>query len=117
MASILPWWAGLLLFHSTLEWIWCVSLFQAVSYASVALGLSNLFHGHRTVDTTGNEICRLVRLVEEYKGKSTAIWQMIEIMLTITISGTPGSGKSTVAQILEKKLGLEYVILVKFFAN
>jgi cytidylate kinase len=30
-------------------------------------------------------------------------------MVTITISGTPGSGKSTVAQILEKKLGLRYV--------
>jgi len=30
-------------------------------------------------------------------------------MVTITISGTPGSGKSTVAQSLEKKLGLRYV--------
>jgi len=30
-------------------------------------------------------------------------------MVTITISGTPGSGKTTVAQILEKKLGLKYV--------
>jgi len=30
-------------------------------------------------------------------------------MVTITISGTPGSGKSTVAQILEKKLGLRHV--------
>ena len=27
--------------------------------------------------------------------------------MIITISGTPGSGKSTVAQILVKKLGLE----------
>ncbi|KYK26587.1 cytidylate kinase [Thermoplasmatales archaeon SG8-52-1] len=30
-------------------------------------------------------------------------------MVVITISGTPGSGKSTVAKILEKKLGLKYV--------
>lgn len=40
---------------------------------------------------------------------------MIEIMLTITISGTPGSGKSTVAQILEKKLGLKYVYSGEIF--
>jgi predicted cytidylate kinase len=30
-------------------------------------------------------------------------------MVTITISGTPGSGKSTVAKILEEKLGLDYI--------
>ena len=30
-------------------------------------------------------------------------------MVIITVSGTPGSGKSTVAQLLEKKLGLKYV--------
>ena len=30
-------------------------------------------------------------------------------MVTITISGTPGSGKTTVAKLLEKKLGLRYV--------
>jgi len=30
-------------------------------------------------------------------------------MVTITISGTPGSGKSTVAKLLEKKLGIKYV--------
>ena len=30
-------------------------------------------------------------------------------MVTITISGTPGSGKSTVAMLLEKKLGIKYV--------
>jgi predicted cytidylate kinase len=30
-------------------------------------------------------------------------------MVTITISGTPGSGKSTVAKILEKRLGLNYI--------
>jgi len=30
-------------------------------------------------------------------------------MVTITVSGTPGSGKSTVAKILEKKLGLKYI--------
>ena len=30
-------------------------------------------------------------------------------MVTITISGTPGSGKSTVAQLLEEKLGMQYV--------
>jgi len=30
-------------------------------------------------------------------------------MVTITISGTPGSGKSTVAELLEKKLGIKYV--------
>lgn len=30
-------------------------------------------------------------------------------MVTITVSGTPGSGKSTVAKLLEKKLGLKYI--------
>src|SRR5512136_1077538 len=30
-------------------------------------------------------------------------------MVTITISGTPGSGKSTVAELLKDKLGLRYV--------
>lgn len=30
-------------------------------------------------------------------------------MVTITISGTPGSGKSTVAEILKQKLDFEYV--------
>ncbi len=30
-------------------------------------------------------------------------------MVTITIGGTPGSGKSTVAILLEKKLGIRYV--------
>jgi predicted cytidylate kinase len=30
-------------------------------------------------------------------------------MITITISGNPGSGKSTVAELLEKKLGIKYV--------
>ena len=29
--------------------------------------------------------------------------------MTITVSGSPGSGKSTVAQLLEKKLGIKYV--------
>jgi len=36
-------------------------------------------------------------------------------MATITISGTPGSGKSTVAQILEKKLGLKHVYSGEIF--
>jgi predicted cytidylate kinase len=30
-------------------------------------------------------------------------------MVVITISGTPGSGKSTVAELLEKQLGIRYV--------
>ena len=30
-------------------------------------------------------------------------------MVTITISGTPGSGKTTVARLLEKELGMNYV--------
>jgi predicted cytidylate kinase len=30
-------------------------------------------------------------------------------MVTITVSGNPGSGKSTVAKILEKKIGIKYV--------
>jgi predicted cytidylate kinase len=30
-------------------------------------------------------------------------------MTTITISGLPGSGKSTIAELLQKKLGLRYV--------
>ena len=29
--------------------------------------------------------------------------------MTITISGNPGSGKSTVAELLEKKLGIKYI--------
>jgi len=30
-------------------------------------------------------------------------------MVTITISGTPGSGKSTAAELLHKKLGIKYI--------
>jgi len=30
-------------------------------------------------------------------------------MVTITVSGTPGSGKSTIAQILHEKLGIRYI--------
>lgn len=30
-------------------------------------------------------------------------------MVTITISGNPGSGKSTVAKLLEEKLGIKYI--------
>ena len=36
-------------------------------------------------------------------------------MVTITISGTPGSGKTTVAKLLEKKLGLKHIYLGKVF--
>ena len=36
-------------------------------------------------------------------------------MVTITISGTPGSGKSTVSKILEKKLGIGYVYSGRIF--
>ena len=36
-------------------------------------------------------------------------------MVTITISGTPGSGKSTVAKLLEKKLGTKYIYSGKLF--
>jgi len=36
-------------------------------------------------------------------------------MVTITISGTPGSGKSTVAKILKEKLNLNYVYSGEFF--
>ena len=36
-------------------------------------------------------------------------------MMTITISGTPGSGKSTVAKLLEKKLGLKYIYSGEIF--
>lgn len=36
-------------------------------------------------------------------------------MVTITISGTPGSGKSTVAKLLEKKLGIKYIYSGKLF--
>jgi predicted cytidylate kinase len=38
-------------------------------------------------------------------------------MTTITISGTPGSGKSTVAQLLQKKLNLSYVYSGMLFRN
>jgi len=34
---------------------------------------------------------------------------MIGFMITITISGTPGSGKSTVGRLLSEKTGLKYV--------
>jgi predicted cytidylate kinase len=36
-------------------------------------------------------------------------------MTTITISGLPGTGKTTVAQLLEKKLGLRYVYSGEIF--
>ena len=36
-------------------------------------------------------------------------------MVTITISGTPGSGKSTVGRILSKKIGMEYVYSGEIF--
>ena len=36
-------------------------------------------------------------------------------MVTITISGTPGSGKTTVARLLEKKLGLKHIYLGMIF--
>ena len=36
-------------------------------------------------------------------------------MVTITISGTPGSGKTTIAKLLAKKLGLKYVYSGKIF--
>lgn len=36
-------------------------------------------------------------------------------MTTITISGLPGTGKTTVAQLVEKKLGLKYVYSGEIF--
>jgi len=36
-------------------------------------------------------------------------------MVTITISGTPGSGKSTVGKLLEKKLRVKYIYSGKIF--
>jgi CMP/dCMP kinase len=36
-------------------------------------------------------------------------------MTTITISGLPGTGKTTVARLLEKKLGIEYVYSGEIF--
>jgi len=51
--------------------------------------------------------------VEKYKKENKTIICLKNIkmvrMVTITISGTPGSGKSTVAMLLEKKLGIKYV--------
>lgn len=36
-------------------------------------------------------------------------------MVVITVSGTPGSGKSTVAKILQEKLGIDYVYSGQIF--
>jgi len=36
-------------------------------------------------------------------------------MVTITVSGTPGSGKTTVAKLLKEKIGLKYVYSGKVF--
>jgi len=36
-------------------------------------------------------------------------------MVTITISGTPGSGKSTIGQLLNKKLGINYIYSGEIF--
>ena len=36
-------------------------------------------------------------------------------MVKITISGTPGSGKSTIAKILSKNIGLKYVYFGEIF--
>jgi len=51
--------------------------------------------------------------VEKHKKENKTIICLRKIkmvrMVTITISGTPGSGKSTVAILLEKKLGIKYV--------
>lgn len=51
--------------------------------------------------------------MEKYKKENKTIICLKNIkmvrMVTITISGTPGSGKSTVAMLLEKKLGIKYV--------
>lgn len=38
-------------------------------------------------------------------------------MTTITISGLPGTGKTTVAQLLEQKLGLKYVYSGEMFRS
>jgi len=38
-------------------------------------------------------------------------------MVVITISGTPGSGKSTVAELLKEKTGLKYVYSGMIFRN
>lgn len=38
-------------------------------------------------------------------------------MTTITISGTPGSGKTTVAQLLSKKTNIPYIYSGKIFRN
>jgi predicted cytidylate kinase len=47
--------------------------------------------------------------VEEFQGKIKTFYQIKRIMMTITISGNPGSGKSTVAELLEQKLGIRYI--------
>ena len=58
---------------------------------------------------------QLVDLVAELEDEDQTVSQIEEIMTTITISGLPGTGKTTVAQLLEHHLGLRYVYSGEIF--
>jgi len=53
--------------------------------------------------------------VERNKDKNNTFFKIIRFMVTITISGTPGSGKSTVGKLLEKKIKIKYIYSGKIF--
>jgi len=53
--------------------------------------------------------------VERNKDKNNTFFKIIRFMVTITISGNPGSGKSTVGKLLEKKIKIKYIYSGKIF--
>ena len=76
----------------------------------MVMALFDILNCSWTSNKTRPKIPQLDGLVEKYKGQNKTLYsKIIRIMVTITISGTPGSGKSTVAKLLEGKLGVKYI--------